>query len=311
MGCLCPRLAPGGLSLGAASAGLGRFVLRDDAAHLVVAGGEERLLVEGRRAGEQFVEQDAEAVDVGAGVDVEVAHRGLLRAHVDRGAEELLEAGEEGLLGEFVLGGLGDAEVDHLGHRPVGLEGDHHVGGLEVAVDDAFLVGVVDGGADVLEKGEALLGVEFLLAAEVGDRDTLDQFHDEVGPTGGGGPGVEDPGDVGVVHHGERLALGLEAREHLAGVHAGLDHLEGDHAGDGAALLGHPDRAEAALADLLAQGVGADLVALGLGIGSVGEVTGSDGDCLGVAEKGIDLPSFDQQALDLEPQLRVVAAGLG
>ena len=61
---------------------------------------------------------------------------------------------------------LGDAEVDHLHHRPVGLEGDHDIGRLEVAVDDPFLVSVVDGGTDVLEKGETLAGVELLIAAE-------------------------------------------------------------------------------------------------------------------------------------------------
>ena len=38
-----------------------------------------------------------------------------------------------------------------------------------------------------------------------------------------GGAGVEDLGDVGVVHHGQGLALGLEARDDLLGVHAQLD----------------------------------------------------------------------------------------
>ena len=42
---------------------------------------------------------------------------GLLGAHVQRRADELGEAGEQRLLGELLPGGLGDAEVDHLGHR--------------------------------------------------------------------------------------------------------------------------------------------------------------------------------------------------
>jgi hypothetical protein len=41
-------------------------------------------------AGEQFVEQHAQAVDVAAGVDVQAAHLGLLRAHVGRRADELV-----------------------------------------------------------------------------------------------------------------------------------------------------------------------------------------------------------------------------
>src|SRR5437588_5117659 len=41
-------------------------------------------------------------------------------------------------------------------------------------------------------------------------------------------PGVEDLGDVGVVHQGEGLPLGLEAGDHLARVHHRLEHLQGD-----------------------------------------------------------------------------------
>jgi hypothetical protein len=61
-----------------------------------------------------------------------------------------------------------------------------------------------------------------------------------------------------VVHQSQGLALGLEAGDDLAGVHAGLDDLEGDLAVHGLALLGHPDLAHAAFADLLQQLVGAD-----------------------------------------------------
>ena len=73
-----------------------------------------------------------------------------------------------------------------------------------------------------------------------------------------GRAGVEHPGDVGVVHHRQRLALGLEARDHLPRVHAELDDLERDLAADGLALLGHEDRAEAALAELSQELVAAD-----------------------------------------------------
>ena len=71
-------------------------------------------------------------------------------------------------------------------------------------------------------------GVSRSLVAVPGDRDALDQLHDEVRPARVGGAGVEDPGDVGVVHQRQGLALGLEPGQHLAAVHAGLDHLQGD-----------------------------------------------------------------------------------
>ena len=65
-------------------------------------------------------------------------------------------------------------------------------------------------------------------------------------------------GDVRMVHHRERLPLGLEPGDDLPAVHAQLDDLEGDAAFDRLALLGHPDFAEAAFADLFQQLVAAD-----------------------------------------------------
>ena len=74
-----------------------------------------------------------------------------------------------------------------------------------------------------------------------------------------------------MVHQRQRLPLGLEAGDDLAGVHARLDDLEGDLAADRLLLLGHVDDAHAALADLLDQPVRADLGAGSLvGCGVVG-----------------------------------------
>jgi hypothetical protein len=64
----------------------------------------------------------------------------------------MLELGEDGLVGQFLLGGLGDAEVDDLGHGAPSLTGDEDVGGLDVAVDDALLVGVLDRLADLMKR---------------------------------------------------------------------------------------------------------------------------------------------------------------
>ena len=94
--------------------------------------------------------------------------------------------------------------------------------------------------------------------AEPGDRDALDQLHHEVGTARVGGAGVEDLGDVGVVHQGQRLAFGPEPGEDLAAVHAGLDELERDRPPHRLGLLGHVDRAHAPLADRLEQLVRAD-----------------------------------------------------
>ena len=61
-----------------------------------------------------------------------------------------------------------------------------------------------------------------------------------------------------MVHQCQRLPFGLEASQHLLRVHPGLDHLNGHPTVDGFLLLGHPDRAHAAFADLFEQLVGAD-----------------------------------------------------
>ena len=101
--------------------------------------------------------------------------------------------------------------------------------------------------------------------AELGDRLARHQLHHEVGPAGVGGAGVEDLGDVGMVHQRQRLALLLEAGDDLHGVHPQLDDLERDAARHRLALLGEEDGAEAAVADRLDQRVAADDGARALG----------------------------------------------
>jgi hypothetical protein len=89
-------------------------------------------------------------------------------------------------------------------------------------------MGVLHRLADADEQLQPLPRREPALVAELGDGDAAHQLHDEVGPAGDGGAGVGDLGDVRVVHEGQGLALGLEAGDDLAGVHARLEHLEGD-----------------------------------------------------------------------------------
>ncbi len=70
-----------------------------------------------------------------------------------------------------------------------------------------------------------------------------------------------------MVHHRQGLPLGLEAGDHLPGVHARLDDLQRHPPLDRLGLLGHVDDAHAPFADLLQQLVGADRVAGLLGDG--------------------------------------------
>jgi hypothetical protein len=132
---------------------------------------------------------------------------------------------------------------------------------LDVAVDHPLLVGVLDGLAHRDEQGQAVLRSELVRITVVGDRHTADQLHHEVGAAGGRASRVEHAGDVRVIHQGQRLALGLEPGDDVAGVHPRLQDLERDLAADRLGLLGHEDQAEAPLTDELHQPVGPDPIA--------------------------------------------------
>ena len=81
--------------------------------------------------------------------------------------------GEKGPLGKSLIGGFGHAEVDHHGHRHAAIERDQDVGGLDVPVNDPFMVRALDSLADGNQKLDPLLGGKPVLAAELGDGDTL------------------------------------------------------------------------------------------------------------------------------------------
>ncbi len=176
-------------------------------------------------------------------------------------------------------------------------------------MDDALLVGVVDGGADIAEEGEAVFGAQPGSSQNSVIGMPLTSSMAKKGRPAAVAPASRTLAMFGWSIMASGLALGLEAGEDLPGVHPGLDDLEGDHARDGLALLGHPDAAEAALADLLAQRVGADHVALGLGVGLV-EVLRPERITLGIREKRVSLVGVRQQALHLQAQLGVVSTGV-
>ena len=110
-----------------------------------------------------------------------------------------------------------------------------------------------------------------------------------------------------MVHHGQRLPLGLEAGDDLAAVHAGLDDLEGDLALHRLGLLGHEDGAHAAFANLLKQLVRADDRARAFQQGLV------DGRTAGnrrLFQKTPRPEMIHDQFFDVAPEFRIVAASL-
>ncbi len=61
-----------------------------------------------------------------------------------------------------------------------------------------------------------------------------------------------------MIHHGQRLALGLESRNDLIRIHPGLDQFQRNSAFDRLYLLRHVDGSHAAFAQPFEQFVGAD-----------------------------------------------------
>ena len=245
----CARVAKGVQ----ARRGLVRGLLLDDPHHLGEALAHQVLAGERRRPGEQLVQQHAERVDIAACIDIQTGHLRLLGAHVRRGADHLVVLREQRLLCQLLIRRLGDAEVDDLGHRFAVVKRDQHIAGLDVPMHDALLVGVLDRMAHEYEEFEAFFRIETLFVAVLDDGNALHELHYEVRAAGLGAPGIEHLGDIGVVHHRQRLTLGLEAGDDLPGIHAELDDLQRDAALHGLALLSHPHAAEAPLTNLLEQ----------------------------------------------------------
>jgi len=251
----------------------GRRPLRG--ARLCALAGPRDDLVEATLAVERLpreeLEQDrAERIDVGALVgrvsleDLgrrigrradDVSHRSLVRAAARRAASLLLD--------QLVVGELREAPVEDVG---LAVGAQHHVRGLDVAMEDAALVGVADREAHLHEGREQAVapvgahhrGVARSVALDdLGERDAANALHRE--------EGAAVAIDAEVVHGDDRRMLEprLDAGlAHEAGAHLGVRRIVGVHglhrhlAAD-RAVLAERDLPHAALAER-----GEELVAL-------------------------------------------------
>jgi hypothetical protein len=105
-----------------------------------------------------------------------------------------------------LAGGLGvrisyarDAEIEDLGLAALVHQ---DVGRLQIAVNDAALVGVVHGVADARHEFEPLAGTQGAIAGVGGEREASHQFHGEEGLrslAGLGRAGFVNLGDAGML----------------------------------------------------------------------------------------------------------------
>jgi hypothetical protein len=235
-----------------------RLDVADDPLDLARPRAAQRVRVERQRARQQLVQHDAQRINVAARIHVQRAHFRLFWTDVLRRPDEPARLRVQGRLREPLTHGFGDAEVDHLHNVVLVLEHHEDVRRLEVSMKDRLLMRVLDRSTRLDEQLQALACRELVTIAECGDRLARDVFHHEVRSAGVGGAGVEDFRDVGVIHQRKGLALGFEARNHVASVHAELDKLQRDGAADRVRLLAAPHDAHATFADLLEQAVSTD-----------------------------------------------------
>ena len=180
-------------------------------------------------------------------------------------------------------------------------------------MNDALLMRVLNGLANLREELQAILGGEMVLVAILGDAHAAHEFHDEVGTPRLRRARVEHARDVRMLHHRQRLPLGLEAGDDRLRVHAELDDLERDAAAHRLLLLGHVHDAAAALADLLQQLVASDAVARLLGDirrkqSGFAEPHRAGGRGGGSFEEVTDVGLFEQQFLHAAAHVLVAAA---
>ena len=89
----------------------------------------------------------------------------LLGAHVERRADHLTVAGRYRCGRQLLVDRLGNPEVDDLGDRHAIVQRHQNVGRLDVAVDDALLMGVLDRVADRDEQLQPLAGCQVVVVA--------------------------------------------------------------------------------------------------------------------------------------------------
>jgi len=229
-----------------APAGLRRIVLAQEPLEVGETTTPQGCNVNGQLADKDLVEDDPERIDVGS--RVEVKWQGLLRAHVDGGAEHLSGLGHEDISGTL-MHLLGDAKVDDLRDGLTALFDHEDVGRLQVPVNDASLVSMVNTVEHLAKKSQPLGHAQRVKVAVGSYRGAPHQFHDNIGTAIRGGPRVVKLSNVAMLQPREHLALRGETGDDLIAFYAPPDDLDGHLPANRPRLRGAVDRAHAPLTE--------------------------------------------------------------
>ena len=194
-----------------------RRLARRDALHHLLA----RRRLERAATGQQLVKDHAKAVDIRTRVNAMAFIPRLLGAHVGDGADE-------GGASAHVLLPQRQAEIDEHG---TAARYEEDVARLDVAVDEAALVCVLQRQGDVLDNFDRLVQRHASLANAAAQIDAIDQLRDDETLPGGGSTDVIDGDDAGMIEPGEDAGLfeeGLVRARRAEQTH--VQHLDGDPA---------------------------------------------------------------------------------
>ena len=168
--------------------------------------------LERRLPGQHLVQEDPQRKQVRSRIDVAAAR--LFRGHVVEGAHDDAVAGlDEPRRGVVILGEaltareLCQAEVQDL---HVAVDTDHHVFGLQVAMDDAGLMRGGDGLGNLHGDGERVWGVEAAALEHGPQRDAVDELRGQELHLAVVADVVHGE-DVGVIERRDRARLPLES----------------------------------------------------------------------------------------------------
>ena len=177
------------------------------------------VTLKGQAAREHLIEHDAGRVDIGPGVDMLAP--GLLGRNVMHGAQGILRQGLSGILQ------AGDTEIGHL---YTAVPQDHDILRLNIPVDDAAAMGMLQGAHDLHDEVQGLPPIHLTPALHVLlEGDAVDELHNDVLRVAAGGNIIHGH-DIGVGKLRHRTALIPEAAADLLVFrHVGLEDLYGDH----------------------------------------------------------------------------------
>ncbi len=161
--------------------------------------------LEGRTTAQQVVQHGAQGVDIRGGAHLLDSARGLFRGHVRGRAHDLAVLRQlAALAAQF----FGQAEIHQ--HRLAGFGVDHDVGRLDVAVQDAVLVGIRDGANESGQHFRSLACVRTPGLRPFRQRLALDIRHADIRPLADL-PDFVDGADIGMPQLGRRTSFAQES----------------------------------------------------------------------------------------------------